>query len=138
MACPDTNRLIDLLEGGEGELDLRAHVQECATCRAEFNLIREIPAAFRPALTVPDYLVGRVMMRLRGSSPGWTLRKRHVASAAGLGAITVAATIVGTGLADAGSPLGLLVFSATAGALAAAYEVRLARRDLAAEEGTPA
>ncbi len=127
MSCPDTNQLINLRNDELGDLELRAHLQQCPTCRAELRLIREISAAFRPEIAVPQSLVRRTIAGIPLQKDHPRARALHAAAAAALGTLTAAATIVVTGSRDSGGPLALLIFSVVIGSVAGLYELRSSR-----------
>ena len=127
MSCPDTNRLIDLGNDELEDLALRAHLQRCPMCRAELQLIREIPAAFRPEIAVSQSLVRRTIAGISLQEDSPRARALHAAAAAALGTLTAAATIVVTGSTDSGGPLALLIFSVVIGSVAGLYELRSSR-----------
>ncbi len=129
MSCPDTNRLIDLRNDELGDLELRAHLQQCPTCRAELRIIREITAAFRPEIAVPQSLVRRTMAGILLQKDTPRARALHAAAAVALGTLTAAATTVVTGSTDSGGPLALLLFSVAMGGVAGLYELRSSRPD---------
>ena len=127
MSCPDVSRLIDLLGDPESDVELLAHLEGCPSCQAEFRLIREIPAAFRPGLEVPEALVQRVMAGIAVSTPS-SERPRvpavQVLAAGVLGSITAAAAILATGSGGTGHPLDLLLFSLGVGLVASVVQSR--------------
>jgi len=128
MSCPDINRLIDFLGDGRPDADLEAHLEECPSCQADFRLLRELPAAFRPEIEVPEQLVQRVMaeLALAGLSP-----ERHqtpalqVLGSGLLGSLTAVSVITATGSGSAGDPIDLLLFAFAVGLAAGVVHIWL-------------
>ena len=130
MSCPDINRLIDLLGDPQSDVELLAHLEGCPSCQAEYRLIQEIPAAFRPEIEVPEALVQRVMAGIPVStSPQERPRVPaiQVLAAGVLGSLTAAAAILATGLGGTGGPLDLLLFSLGVGLVAGVVQSREGR-----------
>jgi len=131
MSCPDINRLIDLLGDGRPDAELEAHLEECLSCRADLQLLQEIPAVLRPEIEVPKQLVQRVMAgfpQLEDNLERRQVPAAHVVGSGVLGALTTMALLVATGSAGAGDPLSLLLFSVAVGLVASGVQVRVARR----------
>ena len=131
MSCPDINRLIDFLVEDRPDLELEAHLEQCVSCQADFRLLREIPAALRPEIEVPERLVRRVMAGI--PLPEDHLGKRqvpaaHVVGSGVLGALTTIAALVATGSGGAWDPLPLLPFSVAVGLVASGVQIRLGRK----------
>ncbi len=131
MSCPDINRLIDLLDDPRADVELLAHLEGCPSCQAEFRLIQEIPAAFRPELEVPEALVQRVMADIAvstSSSGRPRVPALQVLAAGVLGSITAAAAILATGSGGTGDPLDLLLFCLGVGTVSIGLQVRAETR----------
>ena len=118
MSCPDVNRLIDFLGGNQPDPELEAHLSVCPSCRTDLRLLREIPAAFRPELAVPEPLIQRVMADLplpeaaTGAHPASPFQ---VFGSGLLGTLTAMATIAVTGSGVPGDPSTMILFSLVVG-----------------------
>jgi len=131
MSCPDINRLIDFLVEDRPDLELEAHFEQCVSCQADFRLLREIPAALRPEIEVPERLVQRVMADI--PLPEDHLGKRqvpaaHVVGSGVLGALTTIAALVATGSGGTGDPADMLLFSLVVGMGAGVMQIRVGRK----------
>ncbi len=132
MNCPDINRLIDFQADDRPDAELEAHLAECASCQADLQLLREISAALRPEIEVPERLDQRVMAGFP-PLPEDNLERRqvpaaHVVGSGALGAFTTIAALVATGSAGTGSPADLLLFSVAVGLVASGVRTRVGRR----------
>ena len=128
MRCPDTYLLIELLRDPTRDEELRAHLEECPDCRANFHLLQEIHEAFTPEIEVPEALDERVMASLPppGSLRGrWPAQVLLILAAGALGSVTTAAALVAAGMVDSGSPADLLLYCAGAGIIAGLVHLRL-------------
>lgn len=135
MTCPDTERLLEAVLGETADPAVEHHLGACPDCRATSRLVRELRAAYRPQLIVPEELVERrVGVILQALSPSDAAlhhtRPRDAAVGSVLALATVFLTIVATGsLGDSGlwGPgwLGLIAVIA-----AATYEHGVGRRSL--------
>ena len=133
MNCPDIDRLIDFLAKGGPEAELEAHLQACPSCRADLQLLREIPAAVLPEMEVPDILVQRVLDEtapLRVLPEGHRVPAAQVAAGILLGVLTTFGTLVATGSGGGGGPAAMLVMSLGVGLGAGFVLSRAARRAL--------
>ncbi len=131
MNCPDINRLIDLAESPEADREIRDHLEDCGTCRATLALIRELPAAYRPEMEVPEELVQKTLGAVFGLepvTPSPVFVPLHALIAGTLGAVTVVLGIALSGSVGSGGSKELLLFSLGAGLAAALYEVRAIKR----------
>jgi hypothetical protein len=127
--CPDTNRLVDSLEEETLDLELMAHLRECASCRMELRIIRAIPQAMKARGPVPEYLVRRTMLAISAAAdpPAREMpTPLHVVSAGVLGAITAAVAVIGTGAVEGAGIGEVAAFSAFFGLAAAIVEAVLA------------
>jgi len=130
MSCPDINRLIDLLGDPQSDVELLAHLEGCPSCQVEYRLIREIPAAFRPEIEVPEALVQRVLADIALTTPPperTRVPALQLLTGGVLGSITAVAAILATGLGGTGRPLDLLLFSLGVGLIAGVAQSRESR-----------
>lgn len=102
MTCPDTDRLLEVVLEGKTDADCQAHVQACPECAATSRLVREMRAAYRPELHIPDEVlearVDWIVQQLPTSSPARAESTLVDALVSGVLAFaTVLLTIVGTG-----------------------------------------
>lgn len=136
-SCPDIDRLLELTGGGSDDLEVRAHVQQCRKCRGALLLLREIPAAMRPEVEVPEPWIRRAAALARRPEGAAAARARVPAAlgAALLGASTTAVTLAMTGAAGTGRPLDFFLFCVAGGMAAGLFEVRVeaGERRIAAE-----
>jgi hypothetical protein len=130
MNCPDIDHLIDLAGGGVADPELQAHLESCGACRGDLFLIRELPAAFQPQLTVPEHLVQRAMQDIMAVRAGEEKRRGVRAQLLGttvLGSLTAAGVVLITN-AGSGTPGTLLTFSLAVGVLSAATQFGTSQR----------
>ncbi len=131
MNCPDINRLIDFQADDRPDAELEAHLLGCASCQADLQLLREIPAALRPEIEVPERLDQRVMAgfpQLEDNLERRQVPAAHVVGSGMLGALTTIALLVATGSAGTGSPTDLLLFSVGVGLVASGVRIGVKRR----------
>ena len=130
--CPDSDRLVDLLDPDNQDLEAQAHVRTCQSCRAELRVIREIPAAFRAPIPVPEALILRTVAAIDElPAQDKAISAGELALAGALGVLTAAAVLVGTGVPAAASVTELIGYSLAVGIAVVAYETRRSRSDLA-------
>ena len=128
--CPDIDRLIDLTEPGNRDLEAQAHVQGCDRCRAELRLIRDIPAAMRAPVPVDPSLIQRTLdeiERVARDIPAPSRRPSKAASVATTGAlstVTILAGIFASEIPDHATLSSAVLYSAMLGAAAAAWQYR--------------
>ena len=124
MECPDIYKLLDFAENEASAADLPSHVHNCASCRAQLRVIRELPAAYRPEFEVPEILVQRVMATVRQATPTPVEERAHVHQrfvAGVLGATTASVAVVATGsMGEETTAVELMLFAILAG-LASAF-----------------
>lgn len=102
MSCPDTEQLLEVVLGETVDPAVQAHLKECRECMDTSKLVREMRAAYRPELRIPEELVeGRVELiteRLSGRSSELLESSLWDAATSGaLAFVTVVLTIVATG-----------------------------------------
>lgn len=102
MSCPDTERLLEAVLGDNADPAVQHHLRACLDCRATARLVREMRAAYRPELLVPEELVERrvgVILEALSSNgaPPHETRLQDVAASAALALTTVVLTTVVTG-----------------------------------------
>jgi predicted anti-sigma-YlaC factor YlaD len=136
MQCPDTDRLIDLLDPDQLDAESEAHLSECSNCRAELAFLADIQPAFRLEANahVPDLFLQRARATIgeqRARSASQAVERFAVSGA--LGVMTTFALIVGTGLPEEAGLIQLLGYSALMGAAAMVYEARRPQTDLMLE-----
>ncbi|MCJ7627582.1 MAG: hypothetical protein MUO50_04240 [Longimicrobiales bacterium] len=127
MDCPDINCLIDLVGEVHTNPELEAHLLVCPSCRDDLRLFRELAAALRPDLEVPDRLVPRVMAAVDVPEPPPEKHRIPVVQVLGsgvLGWLTALGVIIVTGSVGAGEPIDLFLFSALVGITASVVEMR--------------
>ena len=118
MSCPDINRLIDLLGADQEDTEVEKHLEECPSCQASVRLLRELPAAFRPEIELPDHLVQGVMDGLSQaeiSTEPYRPPGLQVLGSGLLGSLTAISVIVATDSRSAGNPVDLLLFALAVG-----------------------
>jgi hypothetical protein len=118
MSCPDINRLIDLLGVDQEDAEVEKHLETCPSCQASFRLLRELPAAFRPEIELPDHLVQGVMENLswaESSPEPYRPPGLQVLGSGLLGSLTAICVIVATDSRSAGNPVDLLLFALAVG-----------------------
>jgi hypothetical protein len=118
MSCPDINRLIDLLGADQEDAEVEKHLARCPSCQANFRILRELPAAFRPEIEMPDHLVQGVMDNLFGaeiSPEPYRPPGLQVLGSGLLGSLTAICVIVATDSRRAGNPVDLLLFALAVG-----------------------
>ena len=140
MNCPDINRLIDLAQANRLDQDLQAHLESCSSCQVEFELVRELPAAFKPAVEVPEMLVTKTMAAVgelghRQARGG--LVSVHTVVAFLLGVVTTVLAIGVTGSLGSSGLNELLVFSVAVGLTSGLMESRSSARELSGRVEEP-
>ena len=120
MECPDIYKLLDFVEDEASAPDVYSHVQNCASCRAQLRLIRELPAAYRPEFEVPEVLVQRVMNAVvRQAQPEAgeeTVHPLQLFASGLLGTMTALVVVVATGsIGEGTTPVELMLFSVLVG-----------------------
>ena len=132
--CPDSDRLVDLLDPENQDLETQAHVRICQSCRAELRLIREIPAAFRAEIPVSEALIQQTLAAIDELPvEDTTMGAGELVLTGALGVMTAAAVVVGTGVPASATLTELIGYSLAIGAGVVVYEARQSRGDLTAE-----
>ena len=128
MTCRYADRILDLADPREADLELQAHVGVCPSCRLELRILQEARPAFYPEFNVPQHLVERVIGQVESASQttSHAARPVDVWAGAGPGASTALAAVIATG--SVGPRTGVIELVALAlvcGALAAWGQVRI-------------
>ncbi len=139
-SCPDTDRLVDLLDEGTDntndtdDADAQAHVDQCEKCRRELQLIRAIPAAFHEKLPVSEALIQRTLAAIHELPVGAPASGAgELALTGALGVLTALAVVVGTGLPAGASLMELIAYSVVIGTGVMIYERGTGRREVRAD-----
>jgi hypothetical protein len=125
MTCPSEDRVLDLIRSGSVDVELQAHVQTCADCRAYLRMAREIPRAVRSPLPVSERLIRRTMSSIPFEGRAGRIGVVRVLVTSVLGATTALATLVLTGEIASGGAWGLLGLSAIVAIVSGAVETRM-------------
>ncbi len=132
MTCPEIDRIIDLALSGEAPQEVQAHLESCQSCWEEVALIREIPAAFRPGIEVPDYLVKKTLAAITGPTLSPSRPRRvplHGAVSGLLGVVTILIALGVTGAVGSADLKEVVLFSLAVGLAAALNEVWVSARN---------
>lgn len=127
MNCPNTEQLLEVVLGETVDPAVQVHLRDCRECEDTSTLIKEMRAAYRPALRVPDELVeGRVELITRELS-GYSSERHEsslwdAATSAVLAFVTVVLTVVATGSFGGGVVWGPGLVGVIAMVVAASYE----------------
>ncbi|MBT8396748.1 MAG: hypothetical protein KJN92_07270 [Gemmatimonadetes bacterium] len=127
MSCPDIDSLVDFHATRGPDREFEAHLENCAFCRSDLEILGRISAAFRPEAEVPERLIRRVMAALPGPDSAEELQRRPVAQtlvAGVLGSVTALTAVVGSESVGSGSLPQLLLFSLGVGAVSVVLQTR--------------
>lgn len=130
MTCPDTERLLEVVLGEGVDPRVQHHLRACPDCAATARLIRDMRAAYRPELHIPDELVQARVELVTQELRVWRSRRAEptpwdAAAAGALSFVTVLLAIVFTSSAGDSTVWGPAVLCVTASIAAAVYERRL-------------
>lgn len=110
--------------------ELSDHLEACPSCRAQYRLLQELPAAFHPDVEVPEALIQRVMANIAvafttEAAPRVPVLQPVIGGV--LGSITAVAAVLASGTAHVDDPTELLLFFLGVGLATCLFQLRSMR-----------